>query len=247
MPQVPPQLSNSSSSGLPPQFTIDDETWMEIEVLFEPGEPGAKRHRENYFQVSVVRGRCAIGSCFDRRKGQFRRLGRALDAVLHQLDEMKVGEGDFSTALVEHHLTPCDLTRDLEKLEKFGDRVRAFKDLVRTAEAACEAGHKLALTSTQAGLQPGKIWKLFVRSLAVAWKRQGHLPSVRKDERGVSAFVRLIDIVQSGLDARYQRHAQSEAALSHAVSSALREGRATYQAPTIRGPAIGSPPPIRAK
>jgi hypothetical protein len=50
--------------------------------------------------------------------------------------------------------------------------------------------------------------------------------SVRKDELGLSAFVRLIDIVQTGLDPQYRQHTKPNA-LSTAVDRALPEGRAT--------------------
>jgi hypothetical protein len=164
----------------------------------------------------------------DRRRDQFTRLGRALGSVQRELDKLQIGdEGDFATALIERNLShPLLDNREFGTLDKLGCMMRDLASVTPAAETACERGRREALASAQAGLRPDKIWNIWVRGLAGICERHGFPTSVRHDELGVSAFVRLIDIVQTGLDLRYRQHTKKKA-LSSAVARALREGRAT--------------------
>jgi hypothetical protein len=148
-----------------------------------------------------------------------------LAAVRHDLKALQIGdEGDFETALIERSLSHPLLDHDpIGKLDKFGCMVRDFESVARAAETACDDARKEALASAQAGLQPAKIWAVWVRDMAGLWERQRLSTAVRKDELGVSAFPFLIGTVQSALDRRYRQHTRNKA-LSLAVSRALREG-----------------------
>jgi hypothetical protein len=165
----------------------------------------------------------------DRRRDQFTRLRRALIAVQRELDKLQVGdEGDFATALIERNLSHPDLENgDLGKLERFRELTRDYVSLVAAVETACEFGRREALASVQTGLQPANVWNSWVRDMAGICACQGFPTSVRNDELGGSAFVRLIDIVQSALDLQYRQHTKNKNALSLAVARALRERRAT--------------------
>ena len=234
MPQVPPRLPNSSGGGLPPRFVINDEMWRQIgnigSVIAGDHATGLRSEIERVTSRYLLNVGAAMSApLLDRRRDQFTRLSRALGSVQRELDKLKIGdEGDFATALIERNLShPLLDSWKFGTLDKLGCMMRDLASVVPAAETACERGRREALASAQAGLRPDKIWNIWVRDMAGAWKRLGSFPSVRKDDLGVSAFVQLIGIiVQSGLDPQYQQHTKTNA-LSTAVDRALREGRAT--------------------
>jgi hypothetical protein len=144
------------------------------------------------------------------------------------LDKLQIGdEGDFATALIERNLSHPDLgDGDLGKLDRFRELTRDYESLAAAVETACEFGRREALASAQTGLQPANIWNSWVRDMAGACERHGFPTSARNDALGVSALVRLINIVQMGLDPQYQQHTKTIDALSTAVGRSLRKGRA---------------------
>jgi hypothetical protein len=233
VPQVTPRLPNSSGGGLPPRFVIDDDIWSQIEAI---GPVLADSHAANLrSEIERVTSRYLsnVGAAMaapqlDRRRNQFAQLSRALGALQRELDKLQIGdEGDFATALIEHKLSHPDLgDGDLGKLDRFRDLTRDYMRLVAAVETACERGRREALASAQAGLQPANFWNSWVRDMAGICEPHGLPTSVRNDELGVSAFVRLIDIIQTGLDPQYRQHTTTINALSTAVARALREGRA---------------------
>ena len=231
MPQVPPRLPNSSGGGLPPQFVLDDERWVSIKAL-EPSlvadhVAGLRNEIETITSKYLrLAGAANSAPVFDRRKDQFSRLGRALGIVARELEGLSIGdEGDHYTALIEHHLShPLLDMDDVGKIDRFRYHTREYLGMARAIENACELGRREALSSAQAGLQPAKIWNIWVREMARAWERHGLSDAVRNDGLGVSIFVRLIDIVQSALEPQYRQHTTTLAALSQAVLRALREG-----------------------
>jgi hypothetical protein len=164
----------------------------------------------------------------DRRRDQFTRLSRTLGSVQRELDKLKIGdEGDFATGLIERNLShPLLDSWKLGTLDKLGCMMRDLASVVPAAETACGRGRREALASAQAGLRPDKIWNIWVRDMKGSCERHRFPTSVRHDGLGVSAFVGLIGIVQTGLDLRYRQHTKKNA-LSTAVARALREGRAT--------------------
>jgi hypothetical protein len=229
MPQVTPRLPNSSGGGEPPQFTIDEKAWEQIKGLIRPGftEDQATVLRAELGGMTskylmLVNAALSV-PVLGRRKDQFSGLARALGTVRHKLEGLQIGdEGDFYTAFIEHNLSHPDLDDGrLGKLTEFRDRTHKYEDVVRAVETACEAGRKGALASAQAGLQPAKIWNIWVRETAGTWQQHGLSVAVRNDDLGVSTLVQLIDILQSALDQQYRQHTKTPAALSRAVSRAL--------------------------
>jgi hypothetical protein len=233
MPQVPPRLPNSSGGGSSPRFVIDDDLWRQIEAI---GPVLADNHAADLrSEIERVTSRYLlnVGAAMsapqlDRRRDQFTRLSRALDAVKRELDKLRIGdEGDFTTALIERNLSNPDLgDGDFGKLERFRELTRNYEILAAAVGTACDRGRREALASVQTGLQPANVWNSWVRDMAGICESHSFPISVRKDELGLSAFVRLIDIVQTGLDPQYWQHTKPNA-LSTAVDRALPEGRAS--------------------
>ena len=233
MPQVPPRLPNSSGGGSSPRFVIDDDLWRQIEAI---GPVLADNHAADLrSEIERVTSRYLlnVGAAMsapqlDRRRDQFTRLSRALDAVKRELDKLQIGdEGDFTTELIERNLSHPDLgDAGLGKLDRFHELTRDYVSVAAAVATACERGRREALASVQTGLQPANVWNSWVRDMAGVCERHGFPTSVRNDELGVSAFVRLIEVVQMGLDAQYRQHTKTIDALSTAVKRALREGRA---------------------
>ena len=218
---------------MPPRFVINDEMWRQIEaigpVIAGDHATGLRSEIDRVTSRYLLNvGAAMSASQLDRRRDQFTRLSRALGSVQRELDKLKIGdEGDFATALIERNLShPLLDSWEFGTLDKLGCMMRDLASVVPAAETACERGRREALASAQAGLRPDKIWNMWVRDMAGICRSHGFLPSARKDELGASAFVRLIDIVQTGLDLRYRQHTKKNA-LSTAVARALREGRAT--------------------
>lgn len=232
MPQVSPRMPNSSGGGEPPRFTIDDKTWEPIKPLIRPGltdDQATVLRAELGRVISKYLGlaNAAMSApVLDRRKEQFSKLRRAVGTVRHISEGLQIGdEGDFYTAFIEHSLSHPKLDDScLGKLTEFRDRTYEYEDIARAVETACEAARRKALASAQAGLQPAKIWNIWVRETADTWQRYGQSIAVRNDDLGVaSALVSLIAILQSALDLQYRHHTKNPAALSQAVSRALRE------------------------
>ena len=233
MPQVTPRLPNSSGGGLPPRVLIDDDVWSQIEAI---GPVLADNQAANLrSEIGRVTSRYLLNVAaamsaphLDRRRDQFVQLSRVLGALQRELDKLQVGdEGDFATALIERNLSHPDLgDGDLGRLDRFGEMTRNYVRLAAAVETACELGRREALASAQAGLQPASVWNGWVRDMAGICERHGFPSSVRNDELGVSAFVRLINIIQTGLDPQYRQHTKTDNALSTAVARALRKGRA---------------------
>jgi len=224
MPQVTPRLPNSSGGGSLPQFVIDEKLWNRIKAI-------AKGKRPAKFRSGIVRvtsrylwlvEAALSAKRLNRRKDRFSRLRRNLGNARHDLEALQNGdEGDFEKALIERSLSHPLLDHDpVGKLDKFGCMVRDFESVARAVETACDDGRKKALASAQAGLQPSKMWDVWVRDMAGLCERQGLSTTVRKDELAVSAFPVLIGIVQSALDRPYRQHTRKNA-LSPAVWRAL--------------------------
>ena len=217
-----------------PHFVIDDDLWRQIEAI---GPALADNHAADLrSEIERIASRYLLNveaatsaPHLDRRKDQFTQLSRALGALQRELDKLQIGdEGDFATALIERNLSHPDLgDGDFGKLERFRELTRNYEILAAAVGTACELGLREALASVQTGLQPANIWNSLVRDMAGACERHGFPTSVRNDELGVSAFVRLIDIVQSAFNLQYRQHTKNKNALSTAVARALREGRAS--------------------
>ncbi|APG08160.1 hypothetical protein BKD09_07455 [Bradyrhizobium japonicum] len=113
------------------------------------------------------------------------------------------------------------------KLIKFYDRLREFEGMVRAVTAACDEGQKMALKHSQDGLQPRKIWNIWVRATARVWTAHVGLPGVRHDgdPKGTD-FATLIDILQSSLAVPYRQHTKGKDPLPIAITRALNEGPA---------------------
>jgi hypothetical protein len=233
MPQVPPRLPNSSGGGLPPRFVLSDEMWRQIEnigpVIAGDHATGLRSEIERVTSRYLLNVGAAMSAPhLDRRRDQFTQLRRAIGAVQRKLDRLQIGdEGDFATALIERNLSHPDLgDAGLGKLDRFRELTRDYVSVAAAVATACERGRREALASVQTGLQPANVWNSWVRDMAGVCERHGFPTSVRNDELGVSAFVRLIEVVQMGLDAQYRQHTKTIDALSTAVKRALREGRA---------------------
>jgi hypothetical protein len=227
MTQVTLRLPNSSGGGLPPQYAIDDELWNQIKAIGIGEHParlraGIARVTSKYLGLAEA---ALSAKRLDWRKERFSRLRRNLSTVRHDLEALQIGdEGDFDTALIERNLShPLLDDYTLGKLDKLSCMIRDLASVAPAVEIACDGARKEALASAKAGFDPMKIWNIWVRDMSRVWEQHGLYAAVRKDELGVSAFVRLIDIVQSNLDQKYRQHI-SLAALSSAVSRALRDG-----------------------
>jgi hypothetical protein len=228
MPQVTLRLPNSSGGGSLPKFVIDTELRDQIKAIGIGGRPaklcaGIARVTAKYLWLAEA---AHSAKRLDRRKERFSRLRRDLGRVTRVLEELQIGdEGDFDTALIERSLSHPLIEPDpIGKLDKFGRMVRDVDSVARAVDAACASARKEALASVQAGLDPMKVWRIWVREMSRVWVQHGLLISVRKDELRASSFVQLIHIVQSKFDRRYQQHTTNLAALSQAVWRALREG-----------------------
>ena len=226
MPQVTPRLPNSSGGGLLRKFVIDAKLKDQIKAIGIGKRPGklfigVARVTSKYLWLVEA---AHSAKRFDRRKERFSRLRRRLGSVTRILEELQIGdEGDFDTALIERGLSHPLLDHDpIGKLDKFGRMVRDVDSVARAVDTACEGARKEALASVQAGLDPMKVWKIWVRDMSRVWEQNGLLVSARKDELRTSAFVVLIHIVQSNFDRKYRQHTKL-AALSQAVWRALRE------------------------
>jgi hypothetical protein len=233
MSQISLRFPNSSSGGEPPRFSIDSETREQIRTLV-----GSSLDDDQFvaliseIEQVVAKYLYLVGAAIsapilNRRKEEFSALRRELADVRHRLEKLQDGDvGDFYTAYIEHSLSHPRLDEDpLGKLIKFFDYTREYGTLVRAVEKACEAGLRQALASAQAGLQPMRIWDIWIRETASIWHRYHLRVKVRNDDLGVSSFVRLIIILQSTFDLPFQQHTKNSSALSQAVSRALGEGR----------------------
>ena len=218
---------------MPPRFVINDEMWRQIEaigpVIAGDHATGLRSEIERVTSRYLLKVGAAMSApLLDRRRDQFTRLSRALGSVQRELDKLQIGdEGDFTTELIERNLSHPDLgDAGLGKLDRFHELTRDYVSVAAAVATACERGRREALASVQTGLQPANFWNSWVRDMAGICERHSFPVSVRKDELGLSAFVRLIDIVQADLDPQYRQHTKPNA-LSTAVDRALPEGRAT--------------------
>ncbi|WP_441254285.1 hypothetical protein [Bradyrhizobium sp. 613_E4_N2_2] len=238
MPQLTRRLPNLSGGGATPQHTIDPETWDRIIPLFGRPLPAdqiaqLKSDLEGATGRYLLRADVATSAPIrDRQSKQIRKYRQALLTFLRLSEKLQVGdEGDFDTGLIEHHLSHPKLDGGRQgKLTEFYDRTREYEEITREYEGmvrAVAAASKAALKTAAfsgAGLQPTKMWDIWVRETARAWGKYVRPVSVRHDgDPKVSDFVTLIDILQSSLAGRYHHHTNGPTALSSAVARALDE------------------------
>ncbi|WP_141342502.1 hypothetical protein [Bradyrhizobium sp. USDA 3458] len=234
MPQLTRRLPNSSGGGEPPQSTIDPETWdkvislsgrnlsaAQIGMLRSDLERAISRYRLNV-------GMATSAPVLDRNGKQLRKIRQALLMLIPLLEGLQVGdEGDLYTGLIEHHVFRAHdwhgtLTEFFDDTRKYNDHTREYEPKARAVSEACNTALK-TLAISGAGLQATRMWAVWVRETARAWRKYDLPVAARHDgDPQTSDFVTLIDILQSSLPKCYRHHIGSTALVS-AVRRALKE------------------------
>ncbi|MCC6982499.1 MAG: hypothetical protein IT535_04445 [Bauldia sp.] len=190
-----------------------------LKELEEPGRTAGERDATAWARERI--GRELVSLAMRRAKRTARSVAAAVAAS---------GRDHLSASLADERALPARVEQIMS--DALASSI-AHADLVGEAAfeahlaptydflaAISRAAHKIE-ESGSPHFQPGDAWLWMVRQLAEVAGPAGIKLTARKDARGKSPFVGLVEDVQASLPRHARRHA-SDAGLEHAVRTALR-------------------------
>ena len=209
----------------PARVRIDSSEWSRIEDAYGSPIPNALREEiqsltNRFLEFGVFELTAAPVADAIRR---ITKLNKAASGLFRELGKSRADDAVIAAdRTIQRHLRRMS-AENPHTFESVADMVSYF--ITACGKAAAELEERKS-----SGFKDREHWRLWVHRVQMTLKKHGLQAGIRKDREGntgwqASAFVRLIKALQDCIPPEYRYRANSEEALSAAISKACREMR----------------------